>query len=84
MINKNIKTVNCYRVKVNCTNSSNNTFFVPKKKNESENWGPVDGDYLSCEDKICYVITDSAAKIYQEFGDKRVISVEKIGVGYTL
>lgn len=74
--------LNCYKVKVNCTNSSNDTFFVLKDKSRPRGLDNNDGEYKKCEEKICYVITDDASKIYQEFGDRVVVSVEKIGIGY--
>ena len=68
MIDKNL---NCYKVVVNTTNSSNNTFRGI-------------GNYFECIDKTLFVITDDPSKIYLSFGKGSVISVEKIGIGYTL
>lgn len=78
MTNTFQKNLFCYEVKVKTTNSSNDTFFVPKDQKTEEG----DGDYLDCEFSTCFVVTDNAAKIYEMFGDEVVVSVKKIGFGY--
>lgn len=73
------KKLNCYKVEVETTNSSNDTFWTG---DEDVTFGT--GEYFDCEDSICYVITDDPKKIYKKFGKLVIISVEKIGIGYIL
>lgn len=69
--------MNCYKVKVKTTDSVLNDSFQIKK---SENGGI--GEYFDCENSIIYIITDTANRIYEKFGDDVIISIEKIGIGY--
>lgn len=68
--------MNCYKIKVKTTNSSNDTFHVKRNENDEIS------EYFDCEDSIIYVVTDAINKIFEKFGDEVIIYIEKIGIGY--
>lgn len=42
------------------------------------------GEYFECRQSEVIVVTDDPKKIYDKFGDISVVTIERIGIGYTL
>ena len=66
--------VKTYKVKVETTNAANDTVGVYLEDEIK---------YYPCKNGILYVVTDDPRKIYNKFKSS-VISIEEIGVGYSL
>ena len=44
----------------------------------------VDDEHCDCIDRTIFIFTDNPEDIYRAIGKDTIISVEKIGVGYSL
>jgi len=66
-----MRKTSVYKVTVKTMNSGGKTF-------------EIDGEYYDCESGEIFVLTDNPEDIYRAIGKDTIISVEKIGVGYSL
>ena len=66
-----MKKITAYKVTVK-SNDYRGTFFE------------VNGEYYDCESGEIFILTDNPEDIYRAIGKDIIISVEKIGVGYSL
>lgn len=64
--------MNCYKVRVKTTNSTNDTFSVT-----------TEGHYYHCENSICFVVANNMAEVEGYFNStSNIESIERIGIGY--
>lgn len=60
----------CYRVKVVTTNAVGNAVEF------------ANGALMACDERTIYVTTQNPEDIYTSVGSERIVSVERIGIGY--
>jgi hypothetical protein len=75
------ESMKVYRVEVKCTGALKNAC-----ANYHGNNGRIGSntDYFDCEDGYLYVSTNDPSKIFNMLSEDTVISIKRVGVGYTI
>lgn len=74
----------CFLVEVTTTNPLNDRFVIRNYHEDGEAKYKDKGEVsYKCSDSLCYVIADSFSEVEKLFGVNVIISIKRVGVGYT-
>ena len=66
--------MNCYRVKVETTNASNDTFSIDREDGNE--------DYGECDDGEVYVLAESAKEAATQLDGAGILEIARVGIGF--